>query len=204
MAIFNSYVSLPEGKISLIFWMWHVTIFHDVWNAQLEKPRHFYQRCTNVWIRKVILIFHGSIFMFSHMRTMVLEYAHLHHWVIVWVNDGKYTSTMVRIWVYENSLYSCFFFHLFSPLSIGIKFWAHQGPSLKWDILGRSMSSSSGNLAWRCEERSHSEFRNSKEHVQFPITHDWCNLWCNMMKLDVPWFSWIFHPAMALWGIPVT
>ena len=92
-----------------------MTIFHDVWNAQLEKPRHFYQRCTNVWIRKVILIFHGSIFMFSHMRTMVLEYAHLHHWVIVWVNDGKYTSTMVRIWVYENSLYSCFFSSFFPP-----------------------------------------------------------------------------------------
>ena len=189
MAIFNSYVSLPEGKISLIFWMWHVTIFHDVWNAQLEKPRHFYQRCTNVWIRKVILIFHGSIFMFSHMRTMVLEYAHLHHWVIVWVNDGKYTSTMVRIWVYENSLYSCFFFHLFSPLSIGIKFWAHQGPSLKWDILGRQLRKLSVAL-WRAlalrvqELEGTRTVSNHTRLMQLVMQHD--ETGCSMIFMDFP------------------
>ena len=36
----------------------------------------------------------------SHMRTMVLVYKNLQNWVIYGVNVGKYSRTMVRIWVW--------------------------------------------------------------------------------------------------------
>ena len=36
------------------------------------------------------------------MRSMVLGHIYLHDWVMFGVNVGKYSSTMVRIWVWKN------------------------------------------------------------------------------------------------------